>query len=108
MRAAVGGKIGSMSVFVITVVKTVRIVADVAMPSTLFPPTRSFIVAVMASATVVRAIAFWLAVGLALAYPLVFVIADTTAVDQTTIVGIVALHLVTVLVGHGYTPDTEP
>lgn len=74
------------------------------MPSTLVRPTRSFIVALLTSATVLRAIAFWLAVGLALAYPIVFVLADATAVDQTTFFAIVAVHIVTIVIGHGYNP----
>lgn len=77
------------------------------MHSPLLHPTRPVLRAAVLGARALRAIAFWLSVALALAYPIVFGIVDTAFVDQTMIVGIVALHAVTIVIGHGYHPRPD-
>lgn len=50
-----------------------------------------------------RALAFWVAVVLPLAYlPMLYEVGITPS--ATTLVGLVAIHVVAIVVGHGHTP----
>lgn len=51
-----------------------------------------------------RGVAFWLSVALALVYPVVFVASDIAWVDGATFFGIVVVHVVAVVIGHDYEP----
>lgn len=74
------------------------------MPAAYSRPVRPVRTVIVMGVTVLRAAGFWLSVALALAYPLAFLVADSGIVDQTTIFGIVLVHLCTLVIGHGYNP----
>lgn len=53
----------------------------------------------------IRGLAFWVAVVLALSYPIVFVVADLGAVGGRTVVGFVIVHFAFALLGHPHDPS---
>ena len=54
-----------------------------------------------------QGLAFWTAVMLALAYPLLFIARDSALIDARVFLGVIAVHVIVTMIGHGHQPSEK-